>query len=113
MGRCNGKTMGEFKMTKKLEQIVEFISLMTGLNGVLAGGCVRDTLMCQKPKDYDFLVDNWGGVDIEILVQTIEENGGEVNKTLGSQSFLKEPPQDDGNNFLTRFVGGVSFTLSY
>lgn len=76
-------------MTKKLEQITKLIGMMTGLEGVLAGGCVRDTLMCQKPKDYDFLVENYAHVDMEVLLSTIEEYGGVVHKALGVLPFAK------------------------
>lgn len=98
-------------MTKKLEQITKLIGMMTGLEGALAGGCVRDTLMSHKPKDYDFLVENYAHVDMEALLSTIEEYGGIVHKLLGDSSFCQEPPQNDGNNFLTRFAGGISFTF--
>lgn len=98
-------------MTKRLDQIIELVEMLTGLRGTLAGGCVRDALMSQEPKDYDLLVDNWLGVEIEHLLQMVEERGGVIHKALGSSSFLQEPPQDDGNNFLTRFAGGISFTF--
>ena len=98
-------------MTKKLEQVTNLINMITGLTGVLAGGCVRDTLMAREPKDYDFLVEDHDSTDMEVLLQMIEEQGGVIHKTMGDCSFCQEPPQHDGNNFLTRFKGGVSFTF--
>ena len=98
-------------MTKKLEQVTNLINMITGLTGVLAGGCVRDTLMAKEPKDYDFLVEDYEYSDLEDILQKVEEYGGVVHKTLGDCSFCQEPPQHDGNNFLTRFKGGVAFTF--
>lgn len=101
---------GGLKMNKELHMITLAIKNLTGFDGMLAGGCVRDTLLFTKPKDYDFLIYTEEEVDLDMLKAELISKGCDVSYQFNEGcSIVSEASITNGNDFTYRFKYGLAF----
>jgi len=81
---CSDAVLIHFKFSEPSEVVKEVSDILEKLSpeSYLVGGCIRDILTMNKPKDYDFVTDT----EMIVLKEVFEKNGFDV--TLAGESFL-------------------------
>lgn len=105
-------------MIIKLEGLQTLLRTVTGFDGYLAGGCVRDTLMGVSPKDYDFIITTESDEDCSVIHSYMKE----ISSHLSGMGFGKptvyqaydscEGNEVQPNHFQYMFSGCMKVTLA-
>lgn len=102
-------------MSIKLAGLQHLLREITGYEGHLAGGCVRDTLQGINPKDYDFVITQLANETDSCVFGCMSDISESVSElSLGRSEIFQAYGEGDCNSDFTQmFKGCMKLTLTH
>ena len=103
----------KIELPEKVENIIENLQLH-GFEAYAVGGCVRDSILCREPQDWDITTSARPEQVKEIFLRTIDTGieHGTVTVMLGKEGFEVTTYRVDGQYDDSRHPKEVTFTRS-